>query len=290
MSAATVNPVLPNPARPAVPRIRVTFPRVVVSEVRKMLSLRSTWWTLGIFVVMHAGLGALYGLILRSEAQSGVPDPADATSIAGWLGGFVLLSQLALVVIAVLTITTEYASGQIHGSLMAVPTRVPLLVAKAVVLTVVTFVVAVVACALALGLGRPIAGDGASFDLSTSETAWQLLAGPLYLVGIVLLSFSVGALLRHSAAAIASIMAMLTVIQFVLLGFSRFHVVKVISTWVPGIAGWSMFQTDAQIASDRADADPGVVVLSQWQGFAVLLAWAALFFVLSSILLRRRDA
>ncbi|MCL2466066.1 MAG: ABC transporter permease [Micrococcales bacterium] len=277
MSATTSNPA----------RVKVTFGRIVASEAVKMVSLRSTWWTLGVFVVAHAGLGALIGLVLRVAEMDDGPLEASYLAPAGGFG--IMLTQLALVVIAVLTITTEYSSGQIHGSLMAVPTRVPLLVAKAVVLGAAAFVVGAVACGLALGLGTLIAGDSAAFTLSGPETAWGLLAGPLYLLGIAWFSFSVGALLRHSAAAIATLMALLTIVQWVVMGLP-FYWVRVLAPWMPGTAGQQMFLTNQDIADARDQTEAGVVVLTQWQGFAVLLGWALLAFVLATVLLKRRDA
>jgi len=270
--------------------VRVTFPRVVAAEWRKMGSLRSTWWTLGVFVVVHAGFGAMYGLSLRLAAQRGQTLDQTQGVAASWVG--ITLTQLALVVLAVLTITAEYSSGQIRNTLMAVPTRTPVLAAKVVVLVAVTLVAAAVACLASVGLAALVGRDHVQFTLSTGQTVWQLAAGPLYLAGIVLFGFAAGALIRNSAAAMATIVALLLIVQNVLADLP-FYLTKVIAPWLPGLAGEQMFFTDADLARARATAasqsDPGAI-LNQWQGFVVLLAWGVVFWVLAVVLLRRRDA
>lgn len=280
---------LERPAPPA--SIHLSFPRVVGSEWRKLFTLRSTWWTLGIALVLQVGVAALMGLLARTvassaqaQAQGGLGLDASQAAAQG-----LMFSQLAVVALAVLAITAEYSSGQIRVTLAAVPRRLPVLAAKALVLVVVVFVLGAVSGALSVGAARLIGGKALPFSLPSAET-WRILAGtPLYLVGIALLSLGVGALLRHTAGAMAGLMGFLMVVQVVIAAIPL-KALQLISPWLPGTAGQQLMATDASIENLRTATNHVGVVFDPWVGYAVMLAWAVLALVGGAALLRSRDA
>ncbi len=263
-------------------RVRVTFGRVVASEWRKMTTLRSSWWTLGIALAIPVGISVLMAIYTRINGSS--TSPEEATS---WATGSTTMTQLAVVVLAVMLITSEYGTGQIRVSATAVPTRLPILLAKSLVLSVVTLVVGALGVAVSMGAAVVIGGDNVAFTLSDSETARLLVATPLYLVAIALLSFGIGALIRSTGGAIATMMGLLLVVEQILLAIP-FHLTKLIAPWLPGNAGSMILRDTDSLASMRDFVEPGAY-LGPWGGFAVLLAWAALFLVLAGIRLRTRD-
>ena len=77
---------------------------------------------------------------------------------------------------------------------------------------------------------------GVSVDLSNPDQLRVLLGTPLYLATIALFAFAVGALLRHSAGALAIVLALLLVLEnvFALLPFRFFEVV---SPFLPSTSG-----------------------------------------------------
>jgi hypothetical protein len=96
---------------------------VVASEWLKMRTIRSTWWTLGTALVLTIGFGVL--LSAATAAISGSEDgpslgavDAVSTSLAGMLFG-----EVTLAVFGVLFITSEYSTGGIRTTLVAVPRR-----------------------------------------------------------------------------------------------------------------------------------------------------------------------
>ncbi|MCL2454893.1 MAG: ABC transporter permease [Micrococcales bacterium] len=262
---------------------RLTLPRVLVSEWRKLTTLRSTWWTLLIAVLVHVGMGALIGLTMRMDELESMGISIDATTLAVAGAQF---SQLAIVVLAVMAITAEYSTGQIRSTVTAVPFRLRLLTAKAIVVSTITLLVAVVATGLSLGVGLLIAGDAAEFGLSTAENARILAATPLYLVAIALFGLGLGALLRSTAGAIALLMALLVVVENAF-AVIPWRPIELISPWLPQTAGSRIFFGDEEIEQVRAMTE--AIVLSPWQGYLVLLAWAALALTLAGIRLRGRD-
>ena len=126
--AAGAGPGSPGPAPLAGP---VTQVRVVRAEWTKLRALRSTWWCALTAVVLIIGLGA-------AIAGSGAPyrisaGNSAATGVSAALLG-VLFAQLVLGVIGVLAFSGEYGTGMIRATLAVVPSRLPVLWAKLIVL------------------------------------------------------------------------------------------------------------------------------------------------------------
>ena len=128
---------------------------------------------------------------------------------------------------------------------------------------------------------------GVSVDLSNPDQLRVLLGTPLYLATIALFAFAVGALLRHSAGALAIVLALLLVLEnvFALLPFRFFEVV---SPFLPSTSGGRILLDSETL--QFMDADSTGAHLTAWQGYGVLVAWVAVLLTAAAVLLRRRDA
>ena len=121
----------PAPTAPVMVAGPVTQVRVIRSEWTKLRALRSTWYCALIAVVLIVGLGA-------AIAGSGAPYKISAGNSAA--GGVsislvgIVIAQLVLGVLGVLLFSGEYATGMIRATLAVVPSRLPVLWAKLVVL------------------------------------------------------------------------------------------------------------------------------------------------------------
>lgn len=270
----------PSPTQP------VTFRRIVAAEWIKFRTVRSTVWTLVATVVLMVGVAALlaWASTLPVEGQ----DPVTQMNIAQLLSAGYQLGQLAIAVLAVLTVTSEYSTGMIRSTFAAEPRRWPALAAKAVVLSLVVAGVTVVSMALAYLATMPFhATLGATFDLGDAETQRMVVGLPLYLIAIALLSFGLGALLRHSAAALTVMVGLLLVVENVLM-MVPLRAFELISPILPSTAGRKLlFDTEMLAAVDSMTKGP---ILTPWEGYLVLLAWVAVIAAAAVILLRRRDA
>src|SRR6185437_8424235 len=121
----------------ALPRLertgRVTQLRVLRSEWTKLVSVRSTRWSLVVAVILTIGLPMLFAGVTSSHWGSMSPhDRADRHPLDIALAG-VNVSQLAIAVLGVLVITGEYSTGMIRSTMIAVPKRLPVLWAKTIV-------------------------------------------------------------------------------------------------------------------------------------------------------------
>jgi ABC-2 type transport system permease protein len=164
--------------------------------------------------------------------------------------------------------------------------------AKGVVLAASIFVVSSVAVAVSLGIMQLILGaKGQAPDLGDADTVRVLVGVPLYLTAIALFAFSIGAVLRHSAGALATVIGLLLVIENLFL--FPWKPFQLISPFLPGTAGSRIMTPQAQIdlMSQAARAQGSAsAVLTPWQGYGVLLAWVAILLTVAAVLLRRRNA
>jgi ABC-2 type transport system permease protein len=293
MSTLTVTP----PDTAAAPRNethRVTFTHVLHSEWIKFWSLRSTWWTLGSTVVVMAAVSYLAVFFTAREAYNPSTEPADAALLVALLHdpSIVLagadLAKLVVAVLGVLIVTGEYSTGMIRSTLTAVPKRLPALWAKALVLVVVTAVVTTVAVLLSYAVALPtLNAHDAVPDLGDPETRRILLGGVLYLVATSLLAFAVGAIIRLSAGALATVLGLLLVVE-VMFRTIPADFFRNISPFLPGTAGHQILATSSGI--EQARASSSAPVLDPWVGFGVMALWVAVLLAVAAVLLRRRDA
>lgn len=255
---------------------------VLLSEWTKLRTLRSTLWALGLLVVLTMGFTALLTSLTVSQWSKAEPAKQaaialDPTSVI--LGGGLFISQLAVCVLGVLVIAGEYSSGTIKTSLLAVPTRSPLLAAKALVFAVVLFVVGEIAVFPSFFIGAAILKQKVPVSLGDPGVLRAVIGGGMYLAVLGVFAIAIGALVRHTAGGITGI------IGFVL-------VLAPLAALLPGSIGEHVH---AFLPSEAGQLiayshQPLEALLSPWQGFAVFCAWAVALMAAADVLLRHRDA
>jgi ABC-2 type transport system permease protein len=276
--SATTTPENARVTLQAIPDARLRFTGILRSEWIKLTTLRSTIWAYAILIVLQMAMGALIVLTLDTTGPSG-PGGGDASRggeavLAACLG--ILFNQLVISVLGVLVISGEYGTGQIRSSLTAVPKRLPLLWAKALVFAVTSFVVGLVAVFLTYAVTWPMLDSrGITSDITDVEVWGRLVGAAGYLALIGLVAFFIGALLRHTAGGIAAAVGLLLVVPSVI-SFISADWATVLGQWLPGSVGQSLFF--------------GSTIFEPWQAVLVMLGWIAVFATPAAILMRRRDA
>ncbi|GAA1417374.1 ABC transporter permease subunit [Streptomyces thermospinosisporus] len=180
-----------------IPVVRTHLGHALASEWTKIRSVRSTMWTLGVFVLLVVGIGLLTGLVVSSQdADLGGESPLGL----GFFG--LLLGSMCLITLGVLTTASEYGTGMIRTTMVACPSRARVLTAKAIVFFLVAFVVTLVSATL-IGVLHVamLEGNGAK-DPSGGEWLKGTVGVSLYLALLGTLSLAVGSIIRHSAGAI----------------------------------------------------------------------------------------
>jgi ABC-2 type transport system permease protein len=279
MTATATTPLAVAVRRPPTPSLGHVFRAVARAEWTKMRSVRSTMWTLAVTVGLAVGFGTLVGVSQVNSWDTLTPVERlrfDPTSLS--LSGM-FLAQMAIGVLGVLMITSEYATGQIRATLGATPRRRTVLAAKAVTFVLVVVTVGLVASFSAFGIGQAIfAGKHIGVSLGDPGVLRAVVGGALYLAAVGALGLGLGTILRRTAGAIAALVGLLLVIPLV-------------STFLP--AAWNDHLTrylPAQAGMSVFRVVPDAMSLSPWTGFAVLVGYAALALVVGGLLLVRRDA
>ncbi|MEV4259303.1 hypothetical protein AB0J52_39605 [Spirillospora sp. NPDC049652] len=246
----------------------------VASEWTKLWSLRSTWWALAFSVGLMAVVTFSIGTsVADANTHPGRGNPQGVVSVSSTAIGAVDLVQFLPVAIAILMMTSEYASGTIRTTLTWVPLRGRVLAAKALVITAVVVPLGVVlgvtgTAAAALGIG-----EWGRFSLAdaTSDT----LAFALYLGFVCVFALGLAALLRSTAGTLTTAFLGLLALPMLLLGPAA---TRPLAESLPSSAG----RTFMGIAEDPPYR--GSV------GLLVLVAWTVAAVVVGRFVLARRDA
>ena len=242
----------------------------------KLWSLRSTYWT------VLATLAAMVLIALMLAVASMSDERLDGQLAIGMGYSF---AQVVVAVLGVLTITGEYTTGMIRSTLSAVPTRLPALGAKAVLVAGLGFLLGVVGVSLSYVVSYPLLGDRAA-SLSDPEVQRIFWGSGLYLAGVGLLGLGVGALIRHTAGAVALMLGVLlllsTIWQLLMMASDWFITAY---AYLPSIAGERIAAPEAANAIAE-----GPHVLAPWTGFGVFMGYIVVILVFAGVLLKKRDA
>jgi len=256
-------------------QLRVTQARVLLSEWTKFRSLRSTVATLLVAEVLMIGLGAMFAAITaNAPAGFGPGTTAVSTSLTG-----TFFAQLAVGVLGVLLITGEYSTGMIRSSLTVVPSRLPMLWGKLAVFGITVFLTMLAASFTSFFVGQALLGDRLNASLSDPGALRSVLGAALYLTVAGLTAIALGALLRNTAAAITTFVAVFFVIPpltNLLPASLTDHFVQ----YLPSNAGAVMLDGTYGIAHP----------LTPWTGFAVMCTYAVVLIGFAAWRLRRVDA
>jgi hypothetical protein len=271
---------------PAVPPGRGGFGNLLVSEWTKIRSVRSTVWTLLLFVVITVGLTVLLTSVTSSIWNNG-PEHVfrDARIRADPVGVImnvpVLLGQLIICVLGVLAISTEYSTGVIRASLLAVPRRLPMLIAKLAVFAALIVIVSEIVAFASFFVGSAILHSHAPVSLSDPQVTRAVVGVGLYLTVLGLFAVGVGGLIRHTAGAIGAVIGIVLVLRIIT------SLLPQDNTWFHHINAYVV--SNAGTLVTQVVPDPGNL-LTAWQGFGVECIWAAVALIAAAVLLMLRDA
>jgi ABC-type transport system involved in multi-copper enzyme maturation permease subunit len=259
-----------------------SFGRLMRAEWTKIRSVRSTIWSLVIFVVVTVGFTALITWLITANWSQARPEQRAATvgdPTATILGTGLGFGQLAICVLGVLVVSSEYSTGMIRASLLAVPRRAPMLAAKALVFSLLVLAAGEVVAFCSFFLGAAILHSHAPVSLSDPGVARAVAGAGLYLMVLGLFSMAIGTVMRHTAGAVTTTIGVV-------------FVLPLIASFLPGSWGQHVHdylpsQAGAMIAQARQGTNQ---VLTPWQGFGVFCAESAILLGVAFYLLRRRDA
>jgi hypothetical protein len=253
------------------------FAGVLRSEARKLGTVRSTFWIVLAAVAFNVVTAALLGLLLPGHLSAHQKATIDSVRVS--LGGL-HLSQIAVGLLGVLAVTSEYSSGMIRATLAAVPQRRLLLTAKALVLTAAVAAAGIAACLAAYLVFEAFlpVGDAMRTTLADPDVFRAVAGAGLYLTVLGLLGFGLGAVFRSSAGAVAVLFGVLFVPTLL--------TALLPSSWQDTIGPYLPMNAGDAIYTIRPEAH----MLRPWAGFGVFCLYAAAALATGFILIGRRDA
>ncbi|MDI3194492.1 ABC transporter permease [Pseudarthrobacter sp. AL07] len=277
----------------------VTFGGVLRSEWIKLFSLMSTRILLFLTLVAIVGVGALAVLIrfsfldemarrARDQGQALTPEmmaqsfpPGSGFDLYNLPNAGLQIGILVLGSLAVLFISSEYATGMIRSTMNAVPRRTPAFVAKAILLAVISYVITTIAAVATFLIAMPVfQGIGLDLDWSTDGVLYSIFTGGLYVAGVALIGLSLGALLRNSAGGITVLVGLFFVVSIAasFMTFIPGDFWKYVPQYLPSEAGGRV------LSIGHTDG-----VIDPWQGGLIFLGYVLLFLVPAMIVLKKRD-
>jgi ABC-2 type transport system permease protein len=255
----------------AAPRGHYRFRHVARMEWIKLRSLRSTWWTLALSAAAAVAIAIAVGLNTPFTSRH-----EDLTSnvLAGVSAGLLLTG-----VLGVLMMTSEYTSGMIRATLAAAPNRPLMLAAKAAVFAAVALVLGEATSFIAFFAGSGALRHGIAVPTLSQPGALRavLLTGASFCL-IGLLGMGLGAIIRHTAAAVA-----------VMVG-GVYVAVQALAAFAHQLLPYLPIPIVANSLSTTQPVRGDVHALSPWAGLGLLCLYAAVLLAAGGWLLCRRDA
>lgn len=240
---------------------------VLAAERIKLSSTRSPWWCSALAVALVVGTAALSEL--SSDVAAGPVPPA--------LTAFLLqLGMVIVMVMAAVSVTTEYRFATIRTTFQAVPNRAVALLAKTAVVTATAALVGLLAgfgAWAATWLLRP-----AQAVALTDDATWRVVAGPglVYAVAAVL-AVAVGILLRQTAGAVSLLLVWALLAE---------NLVGIVPGVGDDVVGWLPFVNAAHFLGGPPAGSP----FPPWGSLGYLAALAAGLLVVALVVADRRDA
>ena len=251
------------------------LPNAVRSEWTKLWTVRSTWFNIAAAMVLTGLLGLQYGFSLAYENNTLGPRQVAENQAVGEFGAsVVMIVQVVVAAFALLTVTSEYATGSIRSTLQWTPVRRNVVLAKAIVLAPVLFGYGLLLAGIASVAGGLAAGSWA--DWSASSLVIDLLSVGFYATLAGLFTAGIAWVVRSTAGTLTVAFLVLLVVSL-MLSQSSLRPLVWIAALLPGGAGQNYL---------TGVTDP----LSPTLSATVLILWAAGGLALGSRILTKRDA
>lgn len=262
------------------PTYRLTARGVLAGEWTKFWSLRSSWITLAVSVVLLVLIGALAAVSYDPAGGDGPGGPGGSASDAVGLAlSGSTFAALAVGVLGVLAAAGEYSTGMIRSTLAAVPSRLPVLWSKALIVGGLAVVVMSAGAVVSLLAGSPLLPDTlAGMGLGDDGVLRSLLGAGLYLGLVGVLGVGLGALMRSSAGAISVLAGVLLIVPGLVMLLPDSWA-DAVTAYLPSNAGSAVMSVQTVDGS-----------LGPWAGLGVVAAYVVVVLGAAAWRLAKTDA
>jgi ABC-type transport system involved in multi-copper enzyme maturation permease subunit len=232
----------------------------------KLRTLRSVRWAM---LLALAGMIAI-GITAGFNTKNPHSDVTNNILVGGALGSVIFA------VLGVLVMTSEYSSGTIHSTLTAIPRRTLLLAAKVSVFGLVALAAGELVTFADFLAGAAFVRTGVPRPaLSQPDVLRAVVLSGVYLCLVGLIGLALGAIIRHGAATVGVLLALI---------------------FVAPLAGLALtpagkFLPELIYANSLGATKPVQgFSLSPWAGLGIIAAYTVGLLIVAGWLLVRRDA
>ncbi|GGN90611.1 ABC transporter permease [Actinoplanes lobatus] len=259
------------------PTYRLTARGVLHGEWTKFWSLRSSWITLAVSVLLLVAVGMIVAGTFEPNDDRG--PGGEATDPVGLALSGATFAALAVGVLGVLLAAGEYSTGMIRSTLAAVPTRLPVLWSKAAIAGGIAAIATAAGALVSFLVGAPLVPDVmTALGLGDDGVLRALLSAGLYLGLVAVIGVGLGALVRSSAGGITILAGVLLILPGLTMLLPATWAAN-INPYLPSNAG----DTIMSLTSSGA-------ALSRPASLAVLAGYAAITLGAAAYRLAKSDA
>ncbi len=273
-SLQATSPQASSPQATSVPsRFGRDLRAAIRSEWIKFRSVRATPIFVGLTAVIGVGMSLILGNVVKTDPYEHLPFTIGNTFlVSSWL------TTLFAVVAGTLLFTSEVQHGTLAGALTARPSKPIIIGAKVFIAAVLGF--AMGALGILGGLVGGIASGMDTGDMSgaASGAVWALLLTTLASV----LGLGVGLIVRHSAAAVTSVLVWALAVETLVRGMLP----ATVSRLLPFTAAHGLLGTRSAADTPETLA----AALSSVGNAAVIGGWAVAAVAVGTVVLMRRDS
>ena len=248
---------------------------LLASEWTKFWSVRSAFWTLLVATVTPVALSDLVAFAFaQPSAKRSSGPPPDPLSPAFYSLEYAVL---AVCVLGVLQFSSEYSTGLIRTTFVAVPRRRAVLAAKAVITGLTTLAAGEIASFTSFFIDQAVLH---SRDLGVSWShpgvPGAVAASGTLLFACAMLGLALGVITRHTAGGIAATVALIALPS--ILGVLP-------SPWGGRIGRFTIIDAAQQVARLHPQAD----MFSPAISMLVLFAWPVIALVIAAVTITRTE-
>ncbi|WP_298336259.1 ABC transporter permease [Ferrimicrobium sp.] len=258
---------------------RQSFGDLLASEWVKIRSVRSTILTLLITAILTIGISSLGAWAIAANWNHVGPahrlafDPTSR-SLSG-----VLLGQLALGVLGILVFTAEVATGTISATFTAAASRSKVLLAKIVMFAIVAVIVGEIVSFASFFAGQALlSGTTPTASLGGTNVLRAVAGTGLYMALLALFALGLGVIVRHTAGAITTFVALVLVLPLLVTALPT-SLANDINKFLPFTIGQTMMSVHSQPDT-----------FSAWLGLGLLAIYTILVLLIANWRLTSRDA
>ncbi|MCI2958728.1 ABC transporter permease [Agromyces atrinae] len=238
------------------------------SEWTKALTLRSVQGTILAALIVAPALALASGLAFDAALAEARSFPVEAHGFQ--TAGF---GQPLIILLAALITGSEYLGGQLRTTLVATPRRGRVFIAKLVVITALTLVIAVLSTSASVALAHAALGvHGLAMTEFTAGIAWNLVGVAVNYTLMALISAAITVIARTIIVALVTLVPLVLGVTISLVGTIP------ALRYLPDLAGIQL-----------VTSYPGIGLLDPVTGGMVMAAWAVSLGSVAGIAFHRRD-